>query len=123
MSKKMWIVLAAVVLVVIIGGRSLSSGLKIGFVQNNTSSQWKASYHFLSGTQQRDIKLGEGPHTLNVVIETTKGTLDMTITGEDGQTYYEGKQLPTSSFAVDVNGNVIVKIHAENHRGRYALQW
>lgn len=128
--KKDWLwicgcVVAVVMFVLILssGTTSFRSGLRMGWVGNNTKDHWNATYSFHDGYVQRTINTDGEPTTLAVEIISNSGEMGMTVTDENGSVIYNEYGIETSSFQIDIPGKVTVKITGEDHRGSFSLSW
>jgi hypothetical protein len=53
------------------------------------------------------------------------GELDLLIKGNDGTVYYAGSAIPTSTFAVAVDGGgrITLRVDARDHSGGFKINW
>lgn len=81
-------------------------------------------YDKFDGHKSRSIKL-DSPTEITVDIQSESGSLDLSITDSDGNSYYQGQDIPTSTFSVhlDKPAEYIIKVEAEDHKGSYQLDW
>lgn len=82
------------------------------------------SYEKFSGSKSKTISLDE-PSNVSVVVSTESGTLDLSITDKDGNSYYNGINIPSSAFSVslDKSGKYDITVSADNHKGSYDISW
>lgn len=110
------ILFVAVFLIVLQGPRS---ALRVGFVESGSNQQWNARYYRLDGTLNRTLHPKEQDYILSV--ETEQGTVDITIVSE-GEILFAEENLPTGSWPLSLEGNVIVTVTADDHRGSFRLE-
>lgn len=129
-NRKDWIwicgcVIAVVIFVVILrsGVAPTGSGLQMGWVESNTRDHWSATYAFHDGYQQRTINTDGEATVLEVEIVSSSGEIGMTVTDENGNVIYDQQGIETSSFEIEISGNVTVKITGEDHKGSFSLSW
>jgi len=122
-------VLTVVILIIIVftlqvtGITSFGSRTQIGYFEDIGADQWSAHYIIIDGPFQRDINPGEGPHNLNVHIDTKSGNINLAIIGTDGTVFYSRDKIPTSSFVVPVTGTASIHVYAQSHRGSFSIKW
>jgi hypothetical protein len=111
-------------LVIFVTGCANGSFITIKSHENNTSTAMSMSYEKFSGFKSRTIKLDE-PGKINVDILSESGSLNLAITDKDGNSYYDGADIPTSSFSVNLDkpGEYEFKVEADNHKGSYNISW
>lgn len=110
----------------LLAGCTVSSGTAIKMTEDNNSHRMSATYSKFNGYKKTTLKLkNDEEKTVNVDIETTKGEIDLTITHEDGTVAYEGDNLETSTFEVnlDKEGKYTIRIDADDHSGSYDINW
>lgn len=122
-SKFLSILLILITLLSFTGCRS---GFEIGSIENSTSTKITMSYYMFSGTRERKIKV-EKDKPVNVVvdIESEGGSLNLSITDEEGNSAYQGNDLETSSFVVTLSdeGTYALQVKAKKHKGNYTISW
>ena len=130
MNKHDWIWICASMVVVVImvivlrsGVASTGSGLQMGWVESNTRDHWSATYSYHNGWQQRTINSDGEPTTLEVEIVSSSGGIGMIILAEDGSVIFEQVGIDTSSFVIEIQGKVTVKITGDDHKGSFSLSW
>lgn len=129
-NKRDWIWICtsvAVVVVMVIVLRSgvapTGSGLQMGWVESNTRDHWSATYSYHDGWLQRTINTDGEPTTLEVEIVSSSGEISMTVTDKNENVIYDQQGIETSSFEIEIDGKVTVKITGEEHKGSFALSW
>lgn len=105
---------------------TVSSGTAV--MQTNKSTNTMFSYSHASSSQtlrrELDIKNGD-PRTLQVTVETTEGTLDITVQDDNKNILYQGSAVPTSSFSValDNPGKYTIIVKTNKHKGSFTFDW
>ena len=81
-----------------------------------------------NGTEQRLYQVEEGTTgELRIKVNRESGTLDISVVSSDGseQSFYRGKDIPTSDFTVNLiaPGEYKVLIEAKDFAGDYSFLW
>lgn len=81
-----------------------------------------------NGTEQRFYQVEEGTAgELRIKVNRESGTLDISVVSSDNsqQSFYRGKDIPTSDFTVDLTapGEYKVLIEAKDFAGDYSFVW
>ncbi|MGN0542896.1 MAG: hypothetical protein ACI4JG_05520 [Acutalibacteraceae bacterium] len=81
-----------------------------------------------NGTEQRFYQVEEGTAgELRIKVDRESGTLDISVVSSDNsqQSFYRGKDIPTSDFTVDLTapGEYKVLIEAKDFAGDYSFVW
>ena len=81
-----------------------------------------------NGTEQRLYQVEEGATgELRIKVNRESGTLDISVVSSDGseQSFYRGKDIPTSDFTVNLTapGEYKVLIEAKDFAGDYSFLW
>jgi hypothetical protein len=121
-SKRIALVIAG--LIVLMTGCTSNSFFTTKLFEHNTSTSMFMSYEKFSGTKTKTMTIDE-PSEVDVDITTESGSLDLTITDKDGNSYYAGSDIPTSNFSVklDKAGEYEIKAEADNHKGSCEITW
>jgi hypothetical protein len=124
MSAKNTTLALILTLLFLAAGCTSGSYVTVKSFENNTADSMSMRYEKFSGTKSKTISLDE-PATVCVNIVSDTGSLGLTITDKDGRSYYEGNELPSSSFSVslDTPGKYKITIKADNHKGSYDISW
>lgn len=122
------IVLMILVLIISIGfaGCTYGSEFTIGSIENNTLSSMSMRYVKFSGNKNKNITVKEGDTcVVSVDIKTEEGKIDLFIKDDNGNIAYEGHDITTSNFTVELNkaGKYKISIEANNHKGSYLIKW
>lgn len=109
-------------------GCTVGSGASLMSQENNTSSMMSMSYAKFSGYKETTVKVeAEKPVTVSVNIVSEDGTIDAAITkqGDTEKVIYQGKDVPTSAFEVELKeeGAYTIRVDAQNHSGSYSFTW
>jgi len=126
MKKKIFLGVISIMIIVIFVGCTTGSGTAILMNENNSSNRMSASYSKFSGYKKTSITLKDGDEkSVNVNIVTEKGDISLKITNEDGESFYQGDKMDTSSFTVDLDkeGEYTIRIDAKKHSGSYDINW
>lgn len=126
MTNKKHILLVIVSAIILLSGCTYGSSTSLKSVESNTSSMMSMRYERFNGYKATNIKVKEdNPIDVNFDIVSDKGKLNMSITDEEGESVYEGKEVPTSSFVVrpDKSGKYKLKVQGEKHSGSYKITW
>ncbi len=102
------------------GPGSSRSAFRIGFSESGGWNSWSASYVSLDGTMSKPLRLEEEPAEYLLTVETKGGSLDITISGEEGILFFES-DVPSGSYPVTLSGSVRVSVEAANHRGSFSI--
>jgi hypothetical protein len=124
MSVKKIAVAVGFILIILLAGCTRGSFITIKSHENNTPTSMAMSYEKFSGFKSKTISLDE-PSDVSVVISTESGSFDLSIIDKDGNSYYEGTDIPSSSFRVslDKQGKYEITVTADNHKGSYDISW
>jgi hypothetical protein len=120
------IVLSILILLILFGLSGCSGEYTLGSIENNTSTKMSMTYHYFRGEKEKKLTVDEGePLVVSVDIKTESGTLDAYIINEDDEYIYEGHDIPTSSFTVDLAeaGKYRIRVEAAKHKGSYSFTW
>ncbi len=92
--------------------------------EHNTSASMYMSYEKFSGTKTKTISINE-PGEIKVDITTESGSLDLSVTDKDGNSFYVGNDIPTSTFSVklDMAGEYEITAEADSHKGSCEITW
>ncbi len=107
-------------LLVVSGGGESYSGVKLGYTSSKSRTHWKASYAKLDGTMQKSLYPQTEDYLLTVV--TNDGAIGLTMTGENGETYFSKESIPTGEYPVALKGTTRVKVYGDGHRGSFSLE-
>lgn len=117
---------AAIALLIFVscsGIATSGSGLRVGWVENNTLTSWNARYTLHSGSRQRTVNADGEPSVIAVDIVTTSGEMGLIVTDAKGNVLFSQQGIETSSFEIEIPGKVTVKITGEDHKGSFSLSW
>lgn len=114
-------VIALIVAANFLGIGTMRSAIRIGYVGNDGWRNWSASYILLNGTMQHTIRPKTSPDILHIEVETEEGTISIEIKDTDGNIIFDGNDIGTTSYEVEVPGKVTIKIVADNHKGSFSI--
>lgn len=120
------LILSLLILLMLFGLSGCSGEYTLGSIENNTSTKMSMTYHYFRGDKEKKLTVDEGETlVVSVDIKTESGTLDAYIINEDDEYIYEGHDIPTSSFTVDLTeaGKYRIKVEAAKHKGSYSFTW
>lgn len=109
----------AAVLASQLGFASTRSATRIGYVGNEGWRSWSGSYFFMDGTLQKTIHPKDG--TVHVEVETESGTFSMTVKDPEGNILFQGSEMQTTSFDLEVPEKIVVRITAKSHKGSFSV--
>lgn len=124
--KKKIAILAVLLLTLLLSGCTTGSYNTLWSTEINTFSKMSMNYKKFNGYKQTWIIVKEDEQrNVKADIVTEEGKLYLSITDKDGKSFYQGNDLPTSSFTVvlDKKGEYKIKVSAENHKGSYKIIW
>ena len=124
------IVLVGIIIGIVLGGGiynpSSSSATKVGFVSNETKTEWSASYVKLDGRLEKTFKPDGDKTTLILEFSTDDGELDYYVFDENGQADPNEEEynevVGNGSWEVEIDGEVTVRLEARNHKGSYSIR-
>ena len=129
-KRKRWLAIvgcAAVILLLLFvffsGIATSGSGLRVGWVENNTLNNWTAKYSLFDGSRQRTVNVDAEPTVLEADILTASGDFGMTVTDEQGNVLFSKQGIETSTFEIEIPGKVTVRITGDDHKGSFSLSW
>ena len=126
-NAKSAILIVVIVLALIFAARffgigTARSALRIGYVGNDASQkEWSASYLLLSGSLEHTIRPESAPGKLYFEIKTSSGSISVAIRDASGNTVFEKDDIETSTFEVEVPGDVRVSVKGDGHRGSFKV--
>lgn len=127
MHKKQVLSIIAVVILLILaitfGFTSYSSALKVLFFENKGINQWTANYFLLSGHLERNVDIGPDIKHMKVDVETSKGSIGLTITDENNKVIFKNNNILTSTFEIEAKGRINIRIEATSHKGSFSIKW
>lgn len=126
MKRRMNVILAILLVILLGTGCTFGSYSVVKATENNTTTSMQMSYEKFNGNKNRAIKLDEGEScSVAVNIASESGRINLSIEDEDGDSYYQGTNLPTSSFTVylDKAGKYTIRVEGDSHTGSYSISW
>lgn len=95
-------------------------------VETNTPTSMSMKYAKFTGQKEKDIQVEKGqPLEVGFEVTTDSGQLDISLTDGQGNPSYQGKQIQTSSFVVQLDqpGNYRLEVKGKQHKGSFAISW
>jgi hypothetical protein len=126
--KKILLLSLALALLLAILGCSKGSYWVIHGEEWNSGTRFSMTYDRFNGFKEKVFTVEEG-ETIEVVVQfvTISGTLDISICrNDDSDTcFYEGNDVPTSTFTVTLSesGTYTIRVEAQRHSGSYSFYW
>lgn len=122
--KKIILMILILIISISFAGCTYGSELTIGSVENNTLSSMSMKYAKFSGNKNITVKEGD-TCVVSVDIKTEEGKIDLFIKDDNGNIAYEGHNIPTSNFTVNLSeaGKYKIRIEAKNHKSSYTIKW
>jgi hypothetical protein len=126
MRKKIRLLIIGIILTSLFTGCSSGSYISIGSVQKDTATSMSMSYSKFSGQRSTSLTVKKG-EIIDVAINivTKSGSINVAIDNESGESFYEGTDVPTSSFVVSLEkeGEYKLSVNAKSHKGSYEISW
>ena len=120
------IVLGVLILLSLVSCTSCSLPTINPMGKNTTTSSMSMNYDSFNGDKSTTLSLKENESIdVEIDIVSKSGKISVSIVNEENKSIYEGKALPTSSFAVILNkkGKYEITVSAENHKGSFYVFW
>lgn len=124
--KKIILMCLIVLLAIGFTGCTYGSTFTIGSFENNTLTSMSMKYNKFSGNKNKSITVKDGETCeVYVDIKTEEGKIDLLIKDESGNLAYEGHDIQTSNFTVNLkeSGKYKIRIEAKKHKGSYSVKW
>ena len=83
-------------------------------------------YEKFNGYKSILFHLGEAEIcNLSFAVTSESGNLNLSVTDQNGISYYTGTSIPTSNFNIrlDKTEDYTITLEAENHEGGYMISW
>lgn len=103
------------------GVGTVRSATRMGYVKNESHSNWSASYTLLDGTMRRTVYPSKPAEPIHVEVVTSNGSISIEMRDTDGNTIFAEDNIGTASFDVEVSGKVVVHIVADHHKGSFQI--
>ncbi|MFV0400249.1 MAG: hypothetical protein ACK5LX_06450 [Oscillospiraceae bacterium] len=117
--KKITLALTLIFVMLTLGGCSLTEfdGSRTG-----NQSQLIMDYKVLNTTDSQILELQEGD-SVDFVVTSESGALNITLQKEDDEPIYRGIDIPTSTFTVEIDktGSYTVSVTGENAKGGVSI--
>ena len=105
----------------LLGLTASGSGLRVGYSDSFTGDTWQARYQLLTGFRERVVNTSGDPATLHAEITTESGSVSLTVTDILGNVVFSQKDIPTSTFEIEIPGKVTIRVTGSGHRGSFLL--
>ncbi len=120
------LILAIVIFVTVVtystGIANSRSAWKIGYVGNNGWDTWSGHYTLLDGKMQRTLHFdNSNSKDIALVVKTESGKMSVEIKDKTGNVLFSQSDIGTISRSISVNGNIVVTITADKHKGSFAI--
>ena len=102
---------------------------RLDYSETSTSDEWEASYAYLDGRMKKEFSIGKVSKSLVLEFETESGEMNVMVydkaTGVaikyNGSPFYFDN-VGNASYRVTVSSDVVVRLDAEEHRGRFSIR-
>jgi|GEM_PF-5271104 len=126
-KRRLVIVIAFTCLVTFLVGCSISTSFnrKVGAVETQINNNWKSSFRFFDGSEQKSIHLDEGESlVIKYILEVKKGELELSIIDRDDIVLLkaedaEGELIYIAADEIDC----YININAIDARGLFEITW
>lgn len=96
------------------------SALRVGYIGNNGWDNWSGHYELLDGKMQRTLHF-DSSQNIALEVKTEGGTFSIEIKDKAGDVIFSQNDIGTISRSITVNGNIVVTISADKHKGSFAI--
>ena len=112
---------AAVIAIVasIIAVSFSTSVLKVGYYGSKTWDSWSGTYSKLDGEMSHSLTPKNDEIRISVVTES--GEISIEILASDGNVIFDEKNIGTQEFSIDVDGKIVIRITADDHKGKFVI--
>lgn len=114
------VVVAIVTVLTYTGITNSRSAWRIGYSGNNGWSSWSGHYELLEGKMSRTLHFKE-PQDIALKVETESGALSVEIKDKTGNIIFSQSDIGTISRTISVDGNIVVILSADKHKGSFAI--
>lgn len=97
------------------------SATRIGYIGNNGWDSWSGTYDLLDGKMKRTLHFDSNEY-INLETKTESGALSIEIQDTAGNVIFSKSDIETASHGISVNGNIVVTISADKHKGSFAIK-
>lgn len=116
------LIAVCVFLLLFFSGSSLRSGIRLGFSEHGTRSEWTAHYQRLDGTMRKTIYPSEDASSYLISVDTKKGSLSIVLTEKDGDIVFSETNIASGTYLVTLTKAVKTVITADGHRGSFSIE-
>ena len=96
------------------------SATRIGYIGNNGWSNWSGTYELLDGKMRRTLHF-DSPEYIKLETRTESGKLSVEIQDTAGNIVFSKIDIGTATYDVAVDGNIVITISADKHRGSFSI--
>ncbi len=126
MKRRLIGLLISILLVASLIGCTTGSYTATLATEKNTSTSMAMTYAKMNGHKTASLSI-EDNEILEVDVDVVSkdGQLDLSIVNEQDESFYQGTDMPTSSFTVtlDKKGKYKITVNAKDHKGSYNITW
>ena len=107
-----------------LGIGTLNSGIRMGFVGNDSIHKFKGTYHSITGTFTHSLSPSKDSHNIHCEIQSKSGSLYVVISEkESGNVIFEQEISKDAEFDVAAEGKVKITLTTQGHEGSYLFQY
>lgn len=115
------IIIACFVMTNYFGIGTMRSGTRIGYIGDDGWTSWSARYIMLDGKFKHTIHLKDTQKTIHIQVVTDDGNISIQMKDADKHVIFDEDNIQTSTFDINVSGDVVVQIEAEKHKGSFNI--
>lgn len=120
----MALILAALIILRVLGVFDMNSGTRIGFAGNSTFHKYEGHYVKINGTFSHTLRPSKGNEVLHCEIRTDSGEVTITVTEiKTGKTILEEVVKDNRDFDYPADGNVRIRLKTSGHSGSYIFEY
>ena len=113
-------IVAIVTVLINMGITNSRSAWRIGYIGNNGWDSWSGHYELLDGEMRKTLHFKE-PQDIALKVETESGALSVEIKDKTGNIIFSQSDIGTISRTISVDGNIVVTLSADKHKGSFAI--
>ena len=120
----MALILALIVVARVAFPGAFRSGVRIGFVGNDSLHSFTGKYVKLTGTSTHTISPSKDSSVIHCEFTSESGTLHVEITEKDSETVICDRDITEDTeLDVQATGKVKIKLSTEGHKGSYSFKY
>ncbi len=97
------------------------SATRIGYIGNSGSDNWSGTYELLDGKMRKTLSFGSSEN-IEITSKTESGILSIEIHDTEGNLLFSRSDIGTSSHNVSVDGNVVITLSTDKHKGSFLIR-